>query len=156
MALQYIGKRPPIIDVRSVKRNVDAALRQLAGMATKDFEATTSTWDTDVDFATQRQSPEEYSVGTDNEIYGYVSQGTRPHKIRAVNAPNLAFQTGYRAKTTPRQIGSSAGGPFGDSAFAKEVDHPGTEAREFDIAIAEKLQPEAERLIGEAAVEGIQ
>lgn len=80
-------------------------------------------------------------VGTDDEIYRYVDEGTRPHTIRPKRAKVLAFNAGHTAKTMPGVIGSRPGGPFGETVFAHEVKHPGTKARNFEKAIKKKRTP---------------
>ena len=72
-------------------------------------------------------------------IWGWLGKGTRPHKIRARNAPSLAFQWGgpgsYKAKTKPGGATLSFGGPGsvsgGTTHRPMEVNHPGNEPRHF-------------------------
>lgn len=66
-------------------------------------------------------------------IFGYVDKGTEPHVIRPKTAEGvLAFATGYSPKTAPiARADVGAGVATGVTAFARSVDHPGTEAREF-------------------------
>jgi len=62
--------------------------------------------------------------------------GTRPHLIRARNAPRLAWRTGGSPKTraNPPRFGPGrpANGPW---AFAKVVRHPGFKPRRFSDMI---------------------
>jgi len=75
-------------------------------------------------------------------IYGFVTKGTRRHKIKAKNAPALAFMWGgkgsYKPKTKPK---GKIGGPGivvgGTLRRPVEVMHPGSEARDFEGVIAE-------------------
>ncbi len=110
----------------------------------KDFEATVETWETEVKFRTRERGRNFkliFAVTTDSEIYGYVTEGTRSHVIRPRSPTgSLRFQTGYTPKTRVGFIGSSAGGKSGSIAFAKFVNHPGTEGRKFEQAIAKKWQ----------------
>jgi len=84
-----------------------------------------------------------FPAGDNAQIYKFVTGGTRPHKIAAVNAPTLAFMWNgpgsYRPKTRP---GGKSGGPGtvsgGTMHYPKSVNHPGTEAREFEKVIREK------------------
>jgi hypothetical protein len=69
--------------------------------------------------------------------YVFVVKGTKPHEIRAKNAPMLVFPTGYTAKTTPGRIPAQAGGAFGPIRSKKVVQHPGTEPRPFPKLIKE-------------------
>lgn len=119
------------------------ALRKQATPIRADFRETVKTWkrkpkfETKVSLAGSRMT---VTVYTTDPIYGYVDKGTKPHVIRPVKAKALHFVTGYSAKTTPRVIGSREGGADGDEVFTKEVQHPGTKAREFDKIIARKWQ----------------
>ena len=83
------------------------------------------------------------------EIYGYVTFGTRPHRIEG--APLLFFPGGpYTPKTT---AGGGYGGPGiapGPTVAARVVQHPGTEPRDFEAKIAKEYQPEFERVMAAA------
>ena len=123
--------------IRAENARVRAGIRQ-------DFQATVATWETDVKFTTRERGRGNkliFDVRTASEIYHYVSEGTEPHLI-VPRRPlgTLAFQTGYSAKTRPGFIGSMAGGGTGGVAFAKFVQHPGTEGRHFEEAISKKWQ----------------
>lgn len=62
----------------------------------------------------------------------WTDQGTKPHTIRAKDAPLLRFQTGFSPRTAPiarAQVGD--GKASGDWVAKKEVSHPGTAARQF-------------------------
>lgn len=116
----------------------------------RDFEQTTKHWKTPVEFdiSTRRQGDSYiFSASTDNEIYGYVNDGTEPHIIRAKNAPFLVFRTGGTAKTTVGQLKSGKGSRGNNWVSKKEVHHPGTEARKFDEIIAKRFR---ERWVKEA------
>jgi len=120
------------------------AMRKMGTQVRADFTRTTETWEHKPDFeqSVSLKAPgPTLTVWTDNEIYGYVNDGTRPHIIRRKNAPMLAFKTGFYPKTFPGVIGSVKGGSFAPWAFAKEVNHPGTEPRKFDKTIKDKWQP---------------
>lgn len=119
------------------------AMRKVGRKIRKDFEKTTATWTRKPKFemviSLTAPGP-TVVVGTDNEIYGYVDQGTRPHRIAPRNSPYLVFQAGYRPKTRPRFIGSTTGGSFGNTVFARSVMHPGITAREFSVTIQKKWE----------------
>jgi len=130
----------------------DAALRlrllnevRKAGRAVKkDFEKTTKTWRHKPKFevlVSLTGPGPVLLVGTDDKIYRYVDEGTRPHLIWAgiytgkSRKRLLVFNSGFEPKTQPRVIGSSAGAVFGAKVMRPYVQHPGTEAREFDKTI---------------------
>lgn len=97
------------------------------------------------------------------EIFNWVNLGTRPHKIRAKNAPRLAFMWGgpgsYKAKTTPGGRSLKFGGPGavvgGTLHRPMEVNHPGTEPRDIDGYIQRKVQTKFKRAIQTAVKRGI-
>ena len=89
-----------------------------------------------------------YPTGKEEDvaIYGYVTKGTRPHKITAKNAPRLAFMWGgpgsYKPKTKPK---GKIGGPGivvgGTLRRPYSVNHPGSEARDFEGTIRDDEKP---------------
>lgn len=136
----------------TIKKDV-INLKQLAGVIAgvnletakgvkKDLEKTTRTWKTKVLFTIEigKDGTGSATVYTNNEIYSYVNYGTKPHIIRPKNAKFLAFYTPFKAKTRVRFLGSGNGMKGSNFVLTKEVHHPGTEAREWDIVIAEKWE----------------
>ena len=139
------------------------AIRKQGTQIKAEFDKTTATWEHDVKFKTEvslaLDGPAAF-VFTDDEIYGYVNNGTKPHPIFAgiytgkSNKKALSFQWGgkgsYRAKTRPRVIGSTAGGPTGPRVARPYVDHPGTKGRHFDEVIEKDQQPKFKRRMEQA------
>lgn len=83
-------------------------------------------------------------ITTNDRIYKFVDEGTRPHIIAPRKAGGvLVFRTGYRAKTVPQYILSRAGGAFGPVRFARVVKHPGTKPRRFTQTITKRWQERA-------------
>lgn len=141
VGLKVIAPKRDIFNAERQVRAIENALSHNALAVKADFGVTTQTWSHQPAFIIkEREFARE--IFTEDEIYGYVSGGTRPHPIRARNAPMLAFQSGYKAKTRPRVIASRPGGKFGPTVFAEQVMHPGTEARGFDVEIATKWRKE--------------
>jgi len=147
--VKFTVVRPPKMDVEAANRIMRNALRTEGRHILKDFEETTKTWDHEVEFKTHTHLAladvkMSVEVETDDEIYHFVSGGTKKHKIPKVPKKEgyLVFQTGYTAKTKRGIIGSSSGGSFGSFASAKQVDHPGTKARRFPTTIWKKRMPE--------------
>ena len=111
----------------------------------KDYSKTTSKWRKkpvwirEVKYEKSRLT---FFVGTENEIYGYVDYGTRPHIIRPKTRQVLRF------------LGSSYGGrgrpKESDYVFAKFVNHPGFKGYGHSKRLQEKWQPEAEKRIADA------
>jgi hypothetical protein len=127
-----------IADPKGLARAVENGLDGAAAGALVDFKVTTATWQHQPAFDVSSPNEGSRVVGTDDEIYGYVSSGTKPHIIVA-HGKGLAFNSGgFRPKSRVRVIGSNAGSKGGSPIVRPVVHHPGTDAREFDEAIAEK------------------
>lgn len=111
---------------------------------TEDYEAGTSTWRHRVTFDKKLSTSNvtsKASVTTDDPIYGFVHDGTRPHIIRPRRAKALAFGANYTAKTRPNAIRAGSGGSSGGTVFSKGVPHPGITPRNFTPVIAKNQQP---------------
>jgi hypothetical protein len=149
---------PRPFNARLIRQQLERGMEEYNELVKQDFEATVETWEHEVEFhAEVKDTPQGLvaEVSTEDEIYGYVNNGTDPHPIRAKNAKALAFPGGgYVAKTIPGMVGSQSGGPAGDTAFAKEVQHPGTEARKFDEAIKKKRRGDFARIMLRALLRG--
>lgn len=142
VGFRFIKPRRSFLDLgRRTESALQERARQVASEIRADFEKTTATWEHQVEFVekiTFGARGIDISVSTDDEIYKFVNSGTKPHAIVPVRARALRFRGGYKAKTTPGVLGSSAGGSSGPEVTRKAVWHPGTEARNFDLEIHER------------------
>lgn len=130
---------------------IEKATYKAAGLLLRDLEATVRTWDKKPTFdLTITRDGSDYSVtaGTDNEIYGYVDQGTEAHPIVPKRSKYLKFSSGYRAKTRVGVIGSYNGGSFGSDVFSRGVLHPGFPGRKFTEKIQKRRQTTVAQEIG--------
>lgn len=128
---------------RKFPGTVDFANRELGIEAQTLFEKTTATWTHQPAFTVEK-SARGYTVGTDDEIYGYVDKGTRAHEIRPRRAGGvLRFAGPYHAKTKPNVIASYGGGRGRIVVWARRVMHPGTQPRNFSKIIRERVQSTA-------------
>ncbi len=137
-SLKVFVPKDLVADPRKLARAVMNGLDAAQKGAEVDFKVTTQTWQHQPDFALRTPNAATRTVSTDDEIYGYVSGGTRPHIIVAHGKALRFPRTGFRAKSTPRVIGSGSGSRGKGVVFRKKVNHPGSKARDFDKAIAEK------------------
>lgn len=130
------------------------AMRRMGTKIKGDFEKTTATWKHKPKFevlVSLKGVGPTVVVDTNDEIYRYVSEGTKPHVIRPrTPGGRLAFQGTYTAKTSPGVIGSTSGGSSGDMVYAREVHHPGTQARDFHKVISKEWQGKFKREMEEA------
>ena len=114
-----------------------------------DFEKTHKTWDHDPKFVStirRRAGATVVRVATTDDIYRFVTRGTKRHKIVAKNSPVLVFKGTYKAKTLPGTVRSRSGGSSGPTVVAREVQHPGTKARNFDKLIAADWRKKLRRI----------
>jgi hypothetical protein len=95
-------------------------------------------------------------TGRHAKIWGYVDKGTKPHIIRAKNAPFLAFQTGYDARTQPvAQWGVGSGRASGPWVRKKSVRHPGFPGRKFSETFLDEVNPPLETRTRDAVMRGL-
>lgn len=133
--------KPATLKIKEMRLELLNGLRSAARAVERDYKLTTATWEHQPKFETiiaMGKGKAEFLVGTDDEIYRYVDEGTKPHMIFPVNAQRLRFQGGYSAKTQPGVIGSSASSTSGGVIYSKGVFHPGTKARRFSEVINKK------------------
>lgn len=129
-------------DTLRLMRTLENSLDACAAGARVDFQATVETWDKKPEFKIGKK-PLERTVYTENEIYAYVNDGTRPHTIQPKNPDGalVFFKDGFKPKTRVKGLYSNKGRKADKNlVFLKHVDHPGTEARNYDVAVEEKWQ----------------
>jgi hypothetical protein len=143
-----------LLDDAAVRDEIERALRnQTAPDLRRQFDKTTEGWDNRPNFSQRFASRNDYisaTVYTTQEQYGIVNAGSPPHTITPRRGGMLRFQPGYRAATRPRTISSRAKSRSGSVISTKSVNHPGFEARDFDVTIAEEILPRFEEDIQDA------
>ena len=140
--MKLILPKKLIADPAKLSRALTNALNGVAKDIQIDFKTTTQTWNHKPDFPISSPSTYRRIVATDDEIYGYVNDGTRAHIIQAKPGKILEFWTPFTSKTLPNKIMSRAGKVGNTINRARLVQHPGTEARKFDVAIKQKWDKE--------------
>lgn len=150
--------RPKKLNERAMLQALLDEAESIADDIELDFGLTVATWNREVKFEKIVDAGKDgisILVGTDDEIYGYVSGGTKAHVILPVRAKALAFLDGYKAKTVVGSAVSRRGGAFGNTVFSQGVVHPGTEARNFDEIIkkdwSKKFKRRMEKAMRQAA-----
>lgn len=141
--LEAVVPKQDVVDVKKLLGVIRGAQLEVARGMRTDLQKTTRTWKTKVIFVIKVTGVSEavIEVYTDNQIYAYVTYGTKPHIIRPRRGKVLAFGKPFRAKTSVRWLGSRNGVKGTQTVYAREVHHPGTEARMFHEVIADKWQP---------------
>lgn len=146
-SLKVFVPKSLVADPQKLARAVANGLDGAAKGALEDFKVTTQTWTHQPDFDIQEPSADRRVVGTNDDIYSYVTEGTKPHVIVA-HGKALAFPGGgFRPKSRPRYIGSNKGSKGGAVIFRPRVQHPGTAPREFEQAIADKWKTELPKIM---------
>ena len=120
---------------KSAPEAVTKGMDDAADAVVKDFQKTTQGWQHSVTFTITKQGADR-TITTDDEIWGYVDEGTPRHVITAKRARVLRFATGGTPKTQPGRITSGGGSKGGAVVFRPRVNHPGTKARLFSQQIA--------------------
>jgi hypothetical protein len=82
------------------------------------------------------------------KLWQWADEGTKPHTIRAKNAPALSFRTGYTAKSRVGKFTSRRSRRYGPWRRTKSVRHPGTKAREWTKILTKRRKgPFTQRMI---------
>lgn len=136
--MKLILPKKLIADPAKMARALTNALNGVAKDIQLDFAVTTQTWKHKPSFPISSPSGYRRVISTDDEVYGYVNDGTRAHIIRPKAGGVLVFRGPFRAKTLPNQIASGPGSVGSAETFARGVQHPGTKPRNFDTAIQAK------------------
>lgn len=129
---------PELTNVRDLELAIVSAGREIADGISKDYTDVQKTWNNTSDPITTTANPYKWRIEVKGKIFRYVDHGTRRRKIKAKRGKTLAFRAGYKRKSRKGSLTASSGGPFGDTVFAKEINHPGTDAREFTETIRAK------------------
>lgn len=153
--------KPRRFDEAALRNRIRYRMYKVRDGILKDFEATTEHWEHEVKFKsvthfTKRLPSPSVEVWTDDEVYGYVNDGTKPHLIFAgfytgkSDAKVLAFPSQFSPKTAPGSLKSGPGSSGGAIMFRPYVQHPGTEARDFTGQIEKKWTPRFKRAMERA------
>lgn len=129
--LTVIKPKATVLNAREISAAVKRTMQQAADDAQQDFERTTAGWQHKVVFE-QVPVSNGIIVGTEDEIWQYQDEGTRPHPIVPRNAKVLRFPAGGRV------------------VYTRHVNHPGTKARGWSKMIATRWQRELPLRINEA------
>lgn len=139
-------------------KSIDVGMRSVAEAIAADFDATTNTWRNQPTFTVTRNGYATFRIATTDRIWGMLNAGTRPHIIRPRRAKMLAFRWGgkgsYKGKTKVRWLGSKSAQYPQTWVYRRIVRHPGTEARDWIGAVADKYDTIAYKVV-QRAIDGI-
>lgn len=154
MPVAFKAIKPNRLNVPGMQAALEAEAKAAADDLELEFQLSTATWDHDVKFEKIVQiGPDSVQVlvDTDDEIYRYVNEGTKPHEIRPKRPGGvLAFPSQFTPKSQPGRQTSGAGSSGGDTIFSAGVHHPGTKARRFDKTIMSRFSPKYRRRMEKA------
>ena len=153
--------RPEKLDSQAVAVEITRVLHGEGKLQVRELGKTVKSWTRKVGFAYEVDlSGRDASVltgpATGNvKVWNMLEEGTKRHAIRPRRAKRLRFQGGkYNAKTRPWHLGSKSGGSTGPVVFARQVMHPGTQAREWGKTLVSKRKRPFARNINSAIKRG--
>ena len=134
--------KPAKLNVAAMRETLRHAEERVGRVLLKDFQETTENWKHKVTFKLHTHVKKgDYSVSlevtTDDDVWWWVDQGTRPHEIwpgiytGKSDKTVLAFASAFSPKPKPGSTKSGAGSSGPVDTFRPYVNHPGTEARDF-------------------------
>lgn len=141
MPTNFFFKGDPTFGANRIATQIKKAKQKSAVKAQKLLLQPTSTWTHKANF-TIEDSGDKTEIGTDDEVYGFLDNGTPPHIIEG--NPYLRFQENFKPKTVVNSLNSVHGGKSG--AYVNPppeiVHHPGNEARNFTTVVIKQIEPE--------------
>lgn len=146
-----------LLDVEGFTKAINDALDTAALWVQSDFNQTVATWQNNKpEFPISTPFEFARDIQTENEVYGWVNNGTPQHEITPRTSKTLRFQRPFAPKTQKNVIGSYAGNRGDTVVHAKRVTQ-GILGREFDSTIQREWDEE-ERLakIIQASLENAQ
>ena len=143
---------PKAFQPKAIENAIRKAQHDWTLKIAKEYRKTTKYWKHKVVFAgrtTEKGFVMTAEVGTDDEIYGYVDEGTGQaagHEGKYPITPKrpggvLAFPSVSTPKTKPGRLRSGYGRKGKTIVFAKKVMHPGIKPRRFSPQIKKKMEP---------------
>lgn len=143
-----------IKDPMKLVKSIDVGMRSVAEAIAADFDATTNTWRNRPDFKVTRKGFATFRISTNHFVWGLLNFGTKPHIIRPRRAKMLRFawdgKGSYGAKTSVRWLGSRNARYPSTIVYRRIVRHPGTEARDWIGAVADKYDTIAYKVVQRA------
>ena len=127
---------------------LNGAARELAQLAMKEFEGVVDTWENKPEFdltyvLTPNQGEVEFEIDTTSDVFHWVDEGTKPHRIPKTGNVRLAFNREFMPKTSPNMLGSSGGEHGGELVF-RTVVNQSIKPRLFSDTILDMVDSELE------------
>lgn len=141
-----IPKRAKMVSGAAFEKQVDKVLSQAEEDIKREYRKTVRTWRFKTPFYSKRtKTATEWRSdigphGRGERLYSWIDLGTKEHPITPKNAPALVFLRGYKARTSPKVIGSGAMRRFPPLWRVQKVKQK-INPREFSETIAKAYQP---------------
>ena len=137
--------KPKTLNMKAMLIELEKAAETFSIDLLSEFELTTAFWERKVKFErliSVGPTSIDILVATDDEVYGYVNNGTEDHYVAPIYVDALAFQSIYAAKSSPNRIASHKGGASGPTVFSTDGHYvEGIEPRDFDKQIKKEMEP---------------
>ena len=127
MKLIPIKPKGKLFDLPRIERAVRQGMRAAGDEAISLLEGYTKDWNPPPTFEAVPVS-DGIVVGTDDQRFEWVDEGTKPHVITPKRAKVLRFNAG------------GGGGATGDVVYTKRVNHPGTAPRNYTALVNKQMQ----------------
>jgi hypothetical protein len=137
--------KPKKLKVEAFRLEILNALRKEGNLHRKKLKPTVSGWrgkkpkfESLIGLSARDASVLTGPTGDDFAVQKWVwtDKGTKPHKIRARNAPRLRFMINFIPSTKPGSFSSGAAASWPPWRSPFEVSHPGTDPRGWSEALA--------------------
>jgi hypothetical protein len=148
--------------VAGQRRAIARELREAAREVKEAFEQTTEGWKERPTFELVPRGDMAIVVGTDEQRYQWLDEGTEPYTIPPPIVPTtkkaLTIRSPGTPATQPRQLSSSGGKRGGVVAIRRRVNkpirHPGIKPREWSDMLEEEYDEKLPRLLQRAIDQG--
>lgn len=147
---------PAKLNISKMTADLIQGMQDLGIEIRENFEDTTKTWHHKPAFVPQSNVPKvsssqiQVETMTEDEIYGYVSAGTKDHPISAVNFKTLKIPDAFIPKTFPGIVGSGQGYRSSNFTFPVRIEHQSITARKFDTEIKTRQEKNAKIIMNRA------
>jgi hypothetical protein len=170
LVIRTIPIKADVFDSAKVMKNIEDALEKSGKRMAKKFEGTTKLWTgikptmkSEVEIGDKEAAVWAGPEGTTEEVekWSRLDNGVPyPHVILAKGGGFMKFPfqgigESYIPSTTPRQFTSTRRQKLGPYVYRKNVWHPGFEARDWSLEMADQELPELTKDVQEAIDKGI-
>jgi hypothetical protein len=133
-------------------------MKEFTDRSEAEFKSTVKDWNHQPDFEKIVKATTgaiSGKVETDDQVYNWVSEGTKDHRVPKEGTATMAFPSAYSPKTSSGRIPSTPGGASGPIIIRTGAWMvKGIKARKYDVQIGKKLSPVLTRIMNVALARG--